>query len=182
MYQSCHINLYPRPTDRRFYFSGTNGKTIIRTLARANNNKIELRSETRPATGSINASQIYFYENWHKVVGSAPCARAQWPRETARPTVYCISFPTREGRLENIASGHNFLYATMTLQKVAGVGGILQSCYNYYYFWIEKHLWFLSSSSSWVYDDVDLKRGQIQSNKINLVVVIIGYLFTCVSY
>lgn len=69
-------------------------------------------------TGSINASQIYFYENWHKVGSTG----ASWPHEAARPTVYCISFPRRAiGRLGNIASGHNFLYVAMTLQKVAGV-------------------------------------------------------------
>lgn len=47
------------------------------------------------------------------------------PRETARPTVYCISFPRPEtAALGNIASGHNFLYAAMTLQKVVGVSWI----------------------------------------------------------
>lgn len=124
MYQSCHENLYPRPTDRRFYFSETNGKTIIRTLAQDNNNKIELRS-ANAGWRLVQSTRVRFIFMKIGIKSAGQLRRAQWPRETARPTVYCISFPTREGRLENIASGHNFLYATMTLQKVAGVDWIL---------------------------------------------------------
>lgn len=60
-------------------------------------------------------------------IKSGGSAGAQWPRGTARPTVYCISFPTSvAGRLGNIASGHNFLYAPMTLQKVAAASAIIR--------------------------------------------------------
>lgn len=43
------------------------GKRYIAPLRnRANNNKIESRSEDVGASASISASRIYFYENWHK--------------------------------------------------------------------------------------------------------------------
>lgn len=121
LYQTCHINLYPRPTNRRFYFSGTNGKTIIRTLASewANNNKIESRSEDARRLVQSTGLRFIFMKIGIKFAGQRGPVGSEGPGDrTPDRLLHIVSY--KRGRLENIASGHNFLYATMTLQKVVG--------------------------------------------------------------